>query len=180
MEKVSKEELINMKQKLKQSKEFIQSLEEKLNILMEEDSVIKYIESSKEYRKKINLIKDLVEEIKYQEMLNCNHYFVITKEIENFDGHRTDTYNFATCIKCGLTNEHMFDYYSPYVGEYAKMNEIYKSNRRYTFHGHCDHSELEFYKQEYVKFKEDNPMASDNDFEEHMVLVKKRKGGKLC
>lgn len=183
MEKVSQEELLNMKRTLEEGKKRSQILEEELNDLTRKTLVAKYISLFDEYKSTLNIIKRLEEEIPYQEMLNCDHYFVITDVEHDFDGHRTDTYNIVTCVKCGLTNRYMNDCCGSYFSfddSYSKMNEIYKLSGCSVIHGYCDYDELDFYKEEYDKFKECYPNASDDDVENYMALVKKIKGGKLC
>jgi hypothetical protein len=62
-------------------------------------------------------------EIKEQinHMKNCQHVFVTTSLEKYNDGHRTDTYRYEYCIKCGLDSKYA-SLYSP-----LDNNELMKS-----------------------------------------------------
>lgn len=183
MEKVSVEELNKMRNELVELEENIGKFKDEVEELKKNDFVMSYIHVNHEYQKRLRRIKFLKSEIPYQKMLNCDHYFVINEVESGFDGHRTDTTYIVTCVKCGLTNKYMNSYYDPYYlfnEPYLKMNEIYKSSGCRTVHGYCDYDELDFYKEEYDRFKEIYPNASDDDVEKHIALVKKMKEGKSC
>ena len=47
-------------------------------------------------------------------------------------------------------------------------------------HGYCDEDKIKELKKIYDKFKSEYPTATDNDIENHISLVKKMRGGKLC
>lgn len=184
MEKVSVEKLEQMKEELVKLEGHIKVLKNNLEELKKNDFVMSYIYADHEYQTYLNKINILKKEIPYQEMLNCDHYFVINEINHGFDGHRSCTDKVVTCVKCGLTNKYINFHFEPYFSwneEYIRMNEAYKqSSKTNVNHGYCDYDEIDFYKSEYKKFKEEYPNASDKDIEEHISLVKKMKEGKLC
>ncbi len=183
MEKVSIKELTKMKNELVELEKIIGGFKDNVEELKKNDLVKSSIDADHEYKKNLSEIKFLKKEIPYHTMLNCDHYFVINEVKSEFDGHRTDTTYIVTCVKCGLTNKHINGNYNPYFDfnePYLKMNEIYKSSGCRVVHGYCDYDELDFYKEEYDKFKKSYPNASDDDVEKHIALVKEMKEGKSC
>ena len=122
--------------------------------------------------------RNLKEQIKRKEMMECNHYFVTIKKDSYFDGHRTQTDYIYKCIHCGLTNKYLDDVFL----NDCLMNEVIKEVGMHNFksHGYCDEDKIKELKNIYDKFKSEYPTATDNDIETHISLVKKMRGGKLC
>lgn len=183
MKKVTKEELSMMKAELEKLQRSIEKQEKTLEELKQNDYVISFIYANHEYQNSLTRINTLKEEIPHQEMLNCEHFFVQNKYNSYFDGNRSVKWNFVTCIKCGLTNKYLFNCYGePNITddeEQIMMNEIFNESEG-TIYGCCDYDELDFYKDEYEKFKNEYPTATNDDTYEHIKLIKKMKEGKKC
>lgn len=175
-------ELLKLKEKLLHLEESIEKLQKNLEELKKNDFVMSYIYTKHEYESNLKQAEDLREKILYQELLICDHYFVINDVKSDFDGHRTDRTNIMTCIKCGITNS-FFNYYDEDLSSKEKiMKEIFNGNNCYWWpkHGYYSYDEIPMLKDIYEKFVKEYPDATDLDVEKHIEFVKKMKGGKLC
>lgn len=182
MQKITSEELNKKKKELQKIQENIEELTLVIDSLKQEDVVKRYVDANEKYIESKNKIEDLQEQIKYQNMLHCNHYFVINDVERDYDGHPTGLYT-VTCIHCGLTNKFMDQYNSTLATkEQEIMNEIFINNNCYHWnkHGKYSYQELSEIKKIYDKFTDEYPNAKDNDVEKYIALVKKMRGGKLC
>lgn len=182
MKPITLEELNKKKEELRLLNEKLKTLATIINELKEDEKVKKYIEVDKEFNSVSYALRNLTEEIKYQEMVQCRHYFVITGYNDEFDGHKMDRTIIKTCIHCGLTNRYMDFYNDHNFPNYNKINEVFINAEAYNYevHDFYDYDEIDNVKKEYDKFKAEYPDATDDIIEEHIKLVKKMKGGKLC
>ena len=177
MEK-STQKLNEMKTKLEQYKKEVDILTSEIEKAKEESIVLKYIENVNRYNHLSFGIKNLIEEINYYEMHLCNHYFLTIGKESYFDGHRTQTDYIYKCIHCGLTNKYLDNLFD----SDCFMNRVIKEGIPGGFksHGYYGEEETKEVKSIYDKFKSEYPSATDEDIENHIALVKKMKGGKLC
>ena len=182
MKVITKEELTKKKEELKVLDENLNTLQHKIDELKDDEKVKEYITLDNEFEKTCNALGKLIEEIKYQDMYHCEHYFVLNEERREWDGHRTEIIPIVTCIHCGLTNKYYEFYMNRNFPQYNIVNEVYhNTNCRYEqIHGFYKYSEINDVKKIYDKFKEEYPDATDEDIENHIKLVKKMRGGKLC
>ena len=81
MEKITLEELNNRKKELEEEKVRIKELDSIIKVLKSEDIVKKYIDADTKHAQSKNKIESLQEQIKYQNMLHCDHYFVVNDVI---------------------------------------------------------------------------------------------------
>lgn len=183
MEKITLEELNKRKKELEEEKVRIKELDSIIKVLKSEDIVKKYIDADTKHAQSKNKIESLQEQIKYQNMLHCDHYFVVNDIVSDFDGHRTDRTEIITCIHCGLTNKFMNQYFWKDVSKSVQMmNQIFLDNNCYYWprYGNCSYEEITELKRIYDQFMDEYPKATDEDIENQIALVKKMRGGKLC
>lgn len=169
-----KEELVSYQT---ESNELLPVIDE----LKKDPNVIKFIEINTRLKCVNSEIKRLSSKISEQDMMYCNHYFVIQRDNGGYDGHRYERDYEVTCIHCGLTNKYM-NFYGNEFNEYQrKMNHIYVHyNHNAQTYGWASEKELPVLKEIVDKFTDEYPDASNKDIENHVELVKKMKGGKLC
>lgn len=86
---------------------------------------MKYIETNEKMIDATIKIKELSDNISEQEMIHCNHYFVIQRDNGGYDGHCYERDPEVTCIFYGLTNKYMSFYENEFNEEQRKMNLIY-------------------------------------------------------
>lgn len=177
MKPITLEELNKKKEELKLLNEKLKTLEPIITELKEDKKVKKYINLSEEFQIARNILVELIEEIKYQSMYHCQHYFVINHQGSYYDGHRYEKSEVKTCIHCGLTNRYMDYYRDDNFREYSKMNEVFiNSGATYaTTHGFYDFNEMKEVEEQYKRFKDANPTATDKQIEKHLSLVKEIK-----
>ncbi len=183
MEKITLEELNNRKKELEEEKVRIKELDSIIKVLKSEDIVKKYIDADTKHAQSKNKIESLQEQIKYQNMLHCDHYFVVNDVVSDFDGHRTDRTEIITCIHCGLTNRYMNQYFWHDTSKSVQMmNQIFIDYNCYFWprHGNYSYEEITELKRIYDQFMNEYPKATDEDIEKQMALVKRMKGDKLC
>lgn len=182
MKPITLEELNKKKEKLKLINEKLNTLQPIIKELKDDENVKKYIELSEEFQEACDILVKLIDDVKYQSMYHCNHYFVINRQGSYFDGHRYEKTEVRTCIHCGLTDDYMEHYGDDNFSRYNIMNEVFinSSAASAPTHGFYDYLEIDSVKKEYDKFKSEYPDATDDVIDEHIKLVKKMKGGKLC
>lgn len=179
------QKIIDEYERMKKELEFYQDEFNKLSPIIEElkkdEKVIKYIETNEKLVNANFKIKSLSSKIAEQDMIHCNHYFVIHRDNGGSDGHRYESDLEVTCVHCGLTNKYM-NFYGNEFNEYQrKMNFIYVNyNYSAKTYGWFSEEELPVLKEIIDKFIDEYPDASYKDVEKHVELVKKMKGGKLC
>lgn len=181
MKAITLEELNKKREELIKHQELTESLKPVIEELKQDDKVKRYIDADMEYRKSKNIMDRLMNELKYQEMFYCEHYFVVNEHRSEFDGHRTDRTTIKTCIHCGLTNRYIDFYMDPVFPEYNDMNEVFINSGAYSYktRGFYDYDAISEVKQLYDKFKSEYPNAADEDVEKHIAIVKRiSKGGK--
>lgn len=182
MKPITLEELNKKKEELRLLNEKLKTLEPIITELKEDERVKKYIELIKEFDAACNVFSTLSEEIKFQSMYHCQHYFVINSQGSYYDGHRYEKSEVKTCIHCGLTNRYMDYCGNDYFPYYNKMNEVFiNSGAAYALtHGFYDFDEIKEAEEQYKRFKDANPTATDKQIEKHLSLVKEIKEKKEC
>lgn len=175
------EEYERMKEQLVSYQTEYNELSPIIEELKKDPNVIKYIETKAKLKSVSSEIKKLSSKITEQEMMYCNHYFVIQRDNGGYDGHRYERDYEVTCIHCGLTNKYMKFYGNEFNEYQRKMNHIYVYyNHNTQTYGWASEKELPLLKEIVDKFIDEYPNASNKDIERHVELVKKMKGGNLC
>lgn len=79
-----------------------------IKIYEENEIVRKYLKLQKEQKKLTMELANISKEINIQKWSSCNHIWVITKH--DYDATEGRSYNYCSCIKCGLSYEVFLDY----------------------------------------------------------------------
>lgn len=175
IEPMSLRQLKKMKKELLLQKQKVDCLTNQIEELKKEPSVLSYIKASNELNNAQSKIEELNDEIKYQNMIYCNHYYVLHSYDSGYDGHRYEPIWKVTCIHCGLTNR----YYGMdiYDEKYAMLNYLFSKYGRFNpleCHGKFQVSEISDLKQIYDDYVKQYPKATDKEIEDQIALVKKK------
>ena len=162
------DEYERMKRELESYQNKFNELSPRIEELKKDEKVIKYIELNEKLINTNHKIKKLISEISEQDMIHCNHYFVIQRDNGGYDGHRYERDLEVTCVHCGLTNKYM-NFYGNEFNEYQrKMNFIYVNyNYNANTYGWFSEEELPVLKEIIDKFIDEYPEASYKDVEKH-------------
>lgn len=111
-------------------KELIENVS-RIEFLEKEEIVREYKKLTETTTKDYKKLEELNFQIAQDKMKNCSHIF-ITNQIDNiWDGHRTDTYKYFGCIKCGLDSRFTDYDYNHYASPLQKeMEHIYRETER--------------------------------------------------
>jgi hypothetical protein len=121
------EELKNKREEL--SKKLNSDLSQ-IKILEADEKIINYKELLIEAKKNKEQLEELDFELDKEKMSSCSHIFITSKIDKIWDGHRTDKYEYHSCIKCGLdTRYRSSDYMTSWTPLTMAMEEIFKKTR---------------------------------------------------
>lgn len=99
---------------------------------------------------------------KIEQMLSCEHIFIVSKIDKCNDGHRTDTYEYVTCLKCGLDSKFSsYDYLLDASFFQEKMGRIYDETKHKGITLSDCKCDSFLARGIYLKLKEVYPDASD-------------------
>lgn len=166
-------------QKLEGVLKRISETESEINTLKQNKIVIKYLDSLSLACK----LKYQKEELEFQKMKNCNHYFVINAVDDEWDGHRTNYSNLATCIHCGLTNSISEEGMKWRGFPYDRMPDLIRNgamNNPDQYHEYYDYNDIKELKELYDDFRSHNRDMSDKQIEKQIAKVKKPKSRFEC
>lgn len=97
----------------------------RIEVLEKEEIVREYKKLTETTTKDYKELEELNFQIVQDKMKNCSHIFIINQIDNIWDGHRTDTYKYCGCIKCGLDSRYTDNnYYASPLQK--KMVDIYK------------------------------------------------------
>ena len=148
--------------------------------LKDNEAVKQYLLLKKERKEILPREKELKKEIDDLKISLCeqeygSHFFVSNKKMKD---NKYPNCTMVTCIHCGL-RRNIEDYIiRTYDSEYTAW--VLEERLDIALRGVYKDSEIKSVKNIYDETKTNYPNASDDEISEHIKIVKKMKGGKLC
>lgn len=99
----------NLEQVCKETKEKLDKIQKDIQTTYDENEIVrKFLELQNEKKNLTEQLNQITSQININNWLTCKHIWVTTKQSRDYGENRT--YNYCSCIKCGLSYE-VFDEY---------------------------------------------------------------------
>lgn len=126
-----KTKLQELKQEQQEIKKEVSLAQVEIEKLEEYDLVRKYIELSTRLKELKNKLPQLELDIFRNEKFACEHIWITSTIEKEFDGHRTDRFEYISCIRCGLNEYDNKLYYHGFRDDKCTItHEIFQKPRK--------------------------------------------------